>query len=326
MDNNGIDLLVIINMLVVLGNIAMIFLIIYFRLIKQKPENEQQVEPEEKVNKTIKTIKAIKVNHFMNVQDNFIILNIDENAYKNVYSSGNRKTRIINILDKITRESKIIRIKVGDKVYYFSDTYYGAFLFNSQKYILDKILNKIYKSKTSNNELIVIDEVLMGKHDINELNTYKPTTEVKDIVKKNHLTEEHKKKISEAITGIHRSEETKEKIRKANIGNHHSEETKEKIKNALKGKHKSEETKAKMSDSLRKRWENPEYKEYISNICKGRVISEEQKQKMSESHKKYHHSEETKRKMSEAMKGKPCSTKGKHKVWDDKENNKYHFE
>lgn len=30
--------------------------------------------------------------------------------------------------------------------------------------------------------------------------------------------------------------------------------------------------------------------------------------------------------MSEAMKGKPCSTKGKHKVWDDKENNIYHFE
>lgn len=319
------NLLVIVNILLVILNIILILLIIYFRLIKQKPENENVEEnsPPKQGDK-----KRNKVNHFLNVLDNFIILNIDEKAYEKVYT-GNRKVRILNILNQIGEKTNIIRIKVGDKVYYFSDVYYGAFLFNSTKYVLDKIFIDNHKAKTSKDEIIIIEEVLMGKHNINEINSYKPTDNVKDLIKKKvnkPLSEEHKQKISNALTGIHRSEETKEKVRQANIGKHQTEENKEKIARKLKGRKLSEETKAKMSESLRKRWQNPEFKEKMSNICKGRIISEEQKQKMSESHKKYHHSEETKRKMSEAMKRKPCSTKGKHKVWDDKENNIYHFE
>lgn len=101
------------------------------------------------------------------------------------------------------------------------------------------------------------------------------------------LTEEMKRKLSEAHRGKHLSEETRRKISESNkehvpwnkgkhlseehrkkigeahkgekhyhYGEHHSEETKRKISEAHKGKHHSEDTKRKMSKIMRKRWEN----------------------------------------------------------------------
>lgn len=87
------------------------------------------------------------------------------------------------------------------------------------------------------------------------------------------------------------SEETKRKLSEANKGKKHSEESKRKMSEARKGKKKSEETKRKMSEAN-----------------KGKVFSEETKRKLSVVNKlKWKgkkHSEETKRKMSESNKMK----------------------
>ena len=68
----------------------------------------------------------------------------------------------------------------------------------------------------------------------------------------------------------------------------------------------------------------------------GKHKSEETKQRLSESHKGIIPwnkgkktgplSKEHKQNLSDANKGQKSPIKGKHIVWDDKENNKYHFE
>ena len=90
------------------------------------------------------------------------------------------------------------------------------------------------------------------------------------------LTEEHKKKISEANTGFKVSEKTKEKLRKINLGKKASEETKQKM----------------------------------SKIAKEKGFGKWSKGKPSP-HKGKKHSEGTKRKISEAKKGQIPWNKGK---------------
>ena len=118
------------------------------------------------------------------------------------------------------------------------------------------------------------------------------------------LSEETKRKLSEALKGKNNpmygkqlSEETKRKMSEAQKGNknmlgkHHSQESKRKISESLKGKILSEETKRKMSESLKGN----------KNML-GKHHTEETKRKLSEVMKNI--SEETKRKMSESLKGK----------------------
>lgn len=62
------------------------------------------------------------------------------------------------------------------------------------------------------------------------------------------------------------------------------------------------------------------------------VLSEETRQKMVEAKRGNkvnlgrHHSEEAKQKISESMKGRQPASAGKHRVYDDLEHKKYHFE
>ena len=86
-----------------------------------------------------------------------------------------------------------------------------------------------------------------------------------------YMSEEIKKKISEAHKGKLRSEEEKIKLSEAHKGKHLSEETKKKISEAHKGKHLSKEHRKKLSEAL-----------------KGKYLSEEIRKSMSESHKGKH--------------------------------------
>lgn len=122
------------------------------------------------------------------------------------------------------------------------------------------------------------------------------TTGKKNHMYGKHLSEEHKKKLSESKKknptrywlGKIRTEETKEKLRKANLGKHHTKETKQKISFRNKGKIPSEETRRKMSA-----WQI------------GKKLSEETKIKISENAKTNpnysmggkHHTRETKEKL-----------------------------
>jgi len=72
--------------------------------------------------------------------------------------------------------------------------------------------------------------------------------------KRKPFSEEHRRKQSEANTGIIRSEETKKKLSKAGKGKSKSEEHRRKISEANKGKIRSEDTKRKMSESIKLYW------------------------------------------------------------------------
>lgn len=89
------------------------------------------------------------------------------------------------------------------------------------------------------------------------------------------------------------------------------------LPSAMKGKRHSEEAKRKMSESRKN-----------SKIFHDVMQSEEykEKQRKAQTGRRFHLSEEAKRKISEARKGKPTWNAGKRKVWDDKENNIFHYE
>ena len=96
------------------------------------------------------------------------------------------------------------------------------------------------------------------------------------------ISEETRKKLSEANKGKQLSEETRKKLSEAQKGKHHSAESKKKISDAQKGKPKSEETKKKMSDAKKGKYIGKD------NSFYGKHHSEETKKKMSEANKGYH--------------------------------------
>jgi hypothetical protein len=118
-------------------------------------------------------------------------------------------------------------------------------------------------------------------------------------------SEEHKRKVSEAIKGKTISKETKRKMSEVKKGKNHSEETKKKLSEANKGEN------------------NPNY---------GKSRSEETKRKISEANKGENspfygksRSEETKGKMSEVKKGKNNPNYNK-KWWNNGEISKMNIE
>ena len=83
-----------------------------------------------------------------------------------------------------------------------------------------------------------------------------------------------------------------------------SDETRRKMSEALKGKPRSKEIRRKISEAHRGKTHSEESRRNMSESQKGKTFSEETKRKLSESQKGKNHSEETRRKMSEARKGK----------------------
>lgn len=115
------------------------------------------------------------------------------------------------------------------------------------------------------------------------------------------------------------SEESKRKNSEAQKGKKHSEETKLKMSEYHKGKKVSEETKLKLSKRHKGKIISEETKLKISESQKGRKHSEETKRKMSESSKGYIKSEEHRRNLSESLKGKKVSEETKKKISESKQ-------
>ncbi len=121
------------------------------------------------------------------------------------------------------------------------------------------------------------------------------------------MSEELKRRLSNANKGKRLSEEHKRKISEAGKGRTASEETRRKLGKAHKGRVPSEETKRKISEALKGNRRSPETKQKISEALKGRTISEETKRKMSKAHKGKTISEEQRRKISETLKNRERS-------------------
>ena len=96
------------------------------------------------------------------------------------------------------------------------------------------------------------------------------------------LSEEHKKKISEKVSGEKNGMWGKQSPNRGKKGLfHHSEEVKQKISEKAKGRKCSEETKLKISETGKGRKRSEETKRKMSKSFKGRKLSEEHKQKLS---------------------------------------------
>jgi len=123
------------------------------------------------------------------------------------------------------------------------------------------------------------------------------------------VSDETRRKMSEALKGKPRSKEIRRKISEAHKGKTHSEKSRRNMSESQKGKTFSEETKRKLSEAKKGKTHSEETKRKLSEAKKGKTFSEEHKRKLSESQKGKSRSEESKRKLSEANKGK--------KWWND---------
>ena len=99
------------------------------------------------------------------------------------------------------------------------------------------------------------------------------------------LTEEHKRKLSEA-----------QKKRYENP------ELKKKTSEAVKKRYENPEERKKTSEAIKKRYENPEYRKKLSEAQKKRYENPEERKKTSETSKKMWQNSDTKKKISEAQK------------------------
>jgi len=117
--------------------------------------------------------------------------------------------------------------------------------------------------------------------------------------KRKTLSEEHKRKIGEALKGRKRppfSEEWKRKMSETRKGRKLSEEHKRKLseyrkKNPVKfwlGKHHSEEIKEKISNKLKGRILNIEHRKKLSQARKGMKFSEKHKENIGKANKRRH--------------------------------------
>lgn len=118
-----------------------------------------------------------------------------------------------------------------------------------------------------------------------------------------NLSEESRKKRSEARKGRTHSEETKKKISEGNKGmkrNPFSDETRKKMTEARKGK--------------KRKPFSEEHRKNMSEARKGQALTDETRQKLSETQKGRTHSAETRKKISEANKGRTMSEESRKKL------------
>lgn len=142
-----------------------------------------------------------------------------------------------------------------------------------------------------------------------------------------HLTEEHKKHLSEAHSGKTLSEEHKQKISKSNTGRLCSQETREKISKALTGvsknvgadnpfygKHWTEEQKAANGAAIKAALSDSEVRKKMSESHKGKQLPREQVEKTRAANTGKKRTPEQRQKMSDIRKGKHKSDKEQRRL------------
>jgi group I intron endonuclease len=137
------------------------------------------------------------------------------------------------------------------------------------------------------------------------------------------VSEETRKKLSDAHKGYIFSEESKKKMSESAKGKKMSEEAKRKMSEAKKGRKHSEEHIRKCSISRMGHPTSEETKRKLSIANSGHQLTEEQKKKKSEGQRGKTHTEEHKKKISDTMKGVPKTEehrKNMSKGWENKNN------
>ena len=116
------------------------------------------------------------------------------------------------------------------------------------------------------------------------------------------LSEEQKRKISEAMKKRYENPEYRKKHSEAMKKAYENPEVIKKISNASKKMWQNPELREKHSEALKKRYENPELRKKLSEAQKKRFQNTEEKKKHSEANKKAWENPELREKQSEAIK------------------------
>lgn len=126
----------------------------------------------------------------------------------------------------------------------------------------------------------------------NHSSIYKIGTATSRRQKGRKLTEETKRKISEAHKGMKHTKKSKLKMSKSQSGRKHTAETKRKMSKNYNGgvKYHTEKTKLKMSESRKGKKHSPKTRHKISHSQIGKKVSQKTKDKISKSHCKNHYS------------------------------------
>lgn len=95
-------------------------------------------------------------------------------------------------------------------------------------------------------------------------------------------TDEHRRKVSEALRGHIVTEETKQKLREFNLGRRHSDETKKKMSESHK-RYDSIEYRNKIGMKSKLNWQNDEYRQWVISNMRKTKQSEISRKKSSES-------------------------------------------
>jgi len=128
------------------------------------------------------------------------------------------------------------------------------------------------------------------------------------------MSAETRRKLSEAQKGRKHSEETKRKISEANKGRGISDKCRAASAIAHKGKKLSDEHRRKISESQIGRKPTEETRRKLSEAASRQVITEESKRKNSEAHKGKYPSAETRQKLSESQIGRIRLAESKNKM------------
>ena len=120
--------------------------------------------------------------------------------------------------------------------------------------------------------------------------------------KKKILSEEHKRKLSEAQKKRYQNPEERKKISEAMKKAHENPEVRKKISNASKKMWQNPDYKEKMIIHVKERWQNSDYKKKTSEAIKKAYENPELREKRSEAVKKRYENPEERKKTSEAIK------------------------
>ena len=171
--------------------------------------------------------------------------------------------------------------------------------------------NRIYSTSRRNNPPKDKSRIIFLKQNLTEEEAFRHEIYMIAVLGRKDLGEgilHNRTNGGEGPSGAIISDETRRRMSEAHKGRNVSEETK--IKLSVASKNPSEETRRKMSEWIR----SEETRIKISEASKGHNVSEETRRKISEAHKGHTVSEETKRKLSEARKGKTHSEETKRKI------------
>lgn len=116
------------------------------------------------------------------------------------------------------------------------------------------------------------------------------------------LTEEHKRKLSEAKKGRKLSEEIRKKLSEAQKKRYENPEERKKTSKTIKKAYENPELRRKISESVKKTYKNPEIKKKISEAVKKALSNPDIKKKHSEAIKKRYENPKEREKQSKAQK------------------------